>query len=248
MSEISEKCAQPTCEGSSSVISSPASADGLMRSDSPAGTTLDLFGQAPVPASPSAPQESKGASPMNAIYGPSGSSLSASARLSSFLASRLQVLLPGATLFRETWKVKATPAGRRLWVHTASALRTSGSDSTGWATPRSTETGHSTGTPARALDKKSRLEDQVFLARCPTASAPDWKSGASNKHGENARPLNEAARLAHLGRTSNGFPAAMASPGQLNPAHSRWLMGFPAEWGSCAPTATRSSRKSRPRL
>lgn len=35
---------------------------------------------------------------------------------------------------------------------------------TSWATPRSTEAGHSTGNPERAMNHRSRLEDQVFLA------------------------------------------------------------------------------------
>jgi len=51
-----------------------------------------------------------------------------------------------------------------------------------------------------------------------------------------------------FGQTAIGSPAATEKPGQLNPAHSRWLMGLPPEWDACAPTATPSSRKSRKSL
>jgi hypothetical protein len=60
--------------------------------------------------------------------------------------------------------------------------------------------------------------------------------------------MTELARLAASGPTPNGSPAQTEKPGQLDPDHSRWVMGYLTAHLSCAPTETPSSLKSRRNL
>lgn len=118
-------------------ISSLALEDGASPCSLPDGPQTDLFGRALVPASHSAPQAKASPKPTNATSGPCSSISSASAALSMSLGNRLQARLgtDGSMEYRQTWKQKATPAGRPYWAHIPSTRPINDKGSTGWPSP-----------------------------------------------------------------------------------------------------------------
>ena len=213
MNDQSPKSEQPTLFDTLNATSSPELADGVLLSNLPDGLKTVLCGQVLAPANLSAQQEKDSLKPMNGTCGPPSSISSRSADLSMSLGSRLQAQLTTAGLmeYRQTWKVKATPAGRLYWAHTAFSAPIKDKGFIGWPTPITNDATGSTHCYGKTLsdgrkEKLWKLPGAAKLAGWTTPDARAMNDGESLTTWD-ARQVKNKAK--HGNGNGAGMPIAI---------------------------------------
>ena len=175
---------------------SPALESGVTPCAVQDGQTTGQCGQDRALASLSARQAKELGLLTSGTYGLHFSTLSASAALSQFLASKLRAKtdLLGSTLYKLTWKERSTPAGRLIPALRASVLRISDKGFTGWPTPRAGDGGKNNRTQEGAFREfmrgKADLSTIAQMSGWPTPLAADSRGRAGAAKSKNSELPN----------------------------------------------------------
>ena len=123
-----------------------------------------------------------------------------------------------------------------------------------WVTPSARDWKDSPGMATEREDGRSRIDQlprQVAAALWPTPTSRDHMPAHSQQYIASKKAqghgMSNLSDIGPLGMVPDGSSATTEKPGALNPEFVCWLMGFLTEWDACAPTVTRSSRKSQPK-
>ena len=108
----------------------------------------------------------------------------------------------------------------------------------GWKTPHASDGEGGVMEMRPDCDGHYKLRDQAVLAGRLTPSANE--DAAGNPGAKMQSMLGSQAKLAISGPTPDPTSAKTESGGVLNPAFSRWLQSYPAEWCQAAVLAFRS--------
>ena len=114
----------------------------------------------------------------------------------------------------------------------------------GWATPNTMDSLPLRSREAMIKMHQTTRKNRSFPCNLREQVSPEMIEAVMEAKGE-VLPEPKPMRLTVSGQMLTGSSAEMESGGQLDPSHSRWLMGLPPEWDDSAPTATPSQRKSR---
>ncbi len=211
MSGRSKKSKRQTSPASAASTPLPASEAGPTPCSSPAGQQLDLFGQPPCPASPSARRAKGKVAPTKDTSGRCSFGSSASAALQHSLASRLHQTTDtdGSPEYEMRWKRRAMLSGAPICRLRASARPTSASGCSGSLSQRGTQP------QGEALDEAAQPAPAIPprpatapLAGWPTPDAQGF--GLSDSQWEERRESIKAKKM-----NGNGFGLTLGMAVQL---------------------------------